>query len=105
VTAEFAAVVPAVVLLLACSLACVQLAAQQVLIQDAAADAARSLARGDPPGSVAGRAAHSVPGVRLSSSGSGDLLCARLSARSRSPIGTIIGLTLTARSCALAGGL
>ena len=96
--------VPAVVLLLACALACVQLAAQQVVIQDAAADAARSLARGDPPGAVASRAAYSVPGARLSSSGSGDLLCARLSARSRSPIGTIVGLTLTARSCALAGG-
>ena len=105
VTAEFAAVIPAVVLLLACALACVQLAAQQVLVQDAAADAARSLARGDPPGTVASRVAHSVPGARLSSSTQGDQLCARLTARSRSPMGTLVGLTLSARSCALAGGL
>jgi len=103
VTAEFATVVPAVVLVLACCLASVQLAGQQLQLQDAAADAARSLARG---GSASGALGHvSVPGVRLAQSRSGDVLCVTLSARSRVPLGTLLGVTLRARSCALAGGL
>jgi len=105
VTAEFATVMPAVVLVLACALASVQLAGQQVRLQDAAADAARSLARGDPPGTVAGRVARAVPGAALGSSSSGELVCARLSVRAASPVGAVLGLTLRARSCALAGGL
>jgi len=102
VTAEFATVVPAVVLVLACCLASVQIAGQQVRLQDAAADAARSLARDDP--AAAASAVAAVPGARLTRSASGDLVCARLAARSTSPVGTVLGLTLVARSCALAGG-
>ena len=103
VTAEFATVVPAVVLVLACCLASVQLAGQQLQLQDAAADAARSLARGGSASAALGHV--SVPGVRLAQSSSGDMLCVTLSARSRVPLGTLLGITLRARSCALAGGL
>ena len=103
ITAEFATVVPAVVLVLACCLASVQLAGQQLRLQDAAADAARSLARGD---SAAGALGHvGIPGVTLARSTSGDILCVTLSVRSRVPLGTLLGVTLRARSCALAGGL
>jgi Flp pilus assembly protein TadG len=99
VTAEFAAVVPAVILLLACCLACLQLAGQQLRLQDAAADVARSAARGGPASAGA-----QAPGAAVAVSTRGDLVCASLSARSRSPAGTILGLTLTATSCALGGG-
>jgi hypothetical protein len=99
VTAEFAAVVPAVVVLLACCLACLQLAGQQLRLQDAAADVARSAARG---GSASAGA--QAPGAAVSVTTRGDLVCASLSARSRSPAGTILGLRLTATSCALGGG-
>ena len=98
-TAEFAAVVPAVVLLLACCLAALQIAGQQLRLQDAAADVARSVARG---GSTS--AAGQVPGVGVSITNRGDLVCARLSASSRSPVGTLLGLTLSASSCALGDG-
>lgn len=99
VTAEFAAVIPAVVLLLACCLAGVQIAGQQLRLQDAAADVARSVARG---GSTS--AASQVPGAGVAITSRGDLVCARLSARSRSPAGTLLGLTLSASSCALGEG-
>jgi len=102
VTAEFATVIPAVVLVLAGCLACVQVAGQQVRLQDAVADASRALARGDAP--AARRATSIVPGARLSSTASGDLVCARLTVRSSTPMGAVLGLTLSARSCALGGG-
>ncbi|WP_411700533.1 TadE family type IV pilus minor pilin [Conyzicola sp.] len=98
VTAEFAAVVPAIVLLLACCLAGLQIAGQQLRLQDAAADVSRSVARGGGSGQAA------QVGASVSVTQSGDLVCARLSARSRSPAGTLLGLTLTASSCALGGG-
>ena len=99
VTAEFAAVVPAAILLLACCLAALQLAGQQLGLQDAAADVARSVARGGPADVGA-----QAQGAAVAVSTRGDLVCARLSARSRSPAGTVLGLTLTASSCALGGG-
>ena len=98
VTAEFAAVVPAVVLLLVCCLAGLQIAGQQLRLQDAAADVSRSVARGGGSGAAA------QVGASVAVTQNGDLVCARLSARSRSPAGTLIGLTLTASSCALGGG-
>lgn len=97
-TAEFAAVVPAIILLLACCLAGLQIAGQQVRLQDAAADVSRSVARGGGAGPAA------RVGASVSVTQNGDLVCARLSARSRSPAGTLLGLTLTASSCALNGG-
>jgi len=98
VTAEFAAVVPAVILLLACCLAALQIAGQQLRLQDAAADVSRSIARGGG-GSEAARV-----GAAVSVTQNGDLVCARLSARSRSPAGVLLGLTLSASSCALGDG-
>ncbi|GAB3605317.1 hypothetical protein GCM10027413_07260 [Conyzicola nivalis] len=98
VTAEFAAVVPAIVLLLACCLAGLQITGQQLRLQDAAADVSRSVARGG------GGAQAALVGASVSVTQSGDLVCVRLSARSRSPAGTLLGLTLTASSCALGGG-
>jgi hypothetical protein len=94
VAAEFAAVVPAVILVLACCLTGIQVAGQQLRLQDAAAGAARALARGDDPSGIAG-------GAQLSRTASGDLVCATLSERSRGLPGTIFRITLSARSCAL----
>jgi hypothetical protein len=98
VTAEFAAIVPAVILLLACCLTSLQIVGQQLRLQDAAADVSRSVARGGGSGQAAN------VGASVSVTQSGDLVCARLSARSRSPAGTLLALTLTASSCALGGG-
>jgi len=98
VTAEFAAVVPAVILLLACCLAALQIAGQQLRLQDAAADVSRSIARGG------GSSEAARVGAAVSVTQNGDLVCARLSARSRSPAGVLLGLTLSASSCALGDG-
>ena len=105
VTAEFAAAVPAVILLLACSLVCVQLASQQVLLQDAAADAARALGRGEPTAAAAAHVTRAVPGARLAAGTAGEVVCATVTATPRGSIATLLGATLRARSCALAGGL
>ena len=93
-TAEFAAVVPAVLLVLACCLAGLQLGGQQVRLQDAAAATARSLARGDP--------APAIGGAAVVTRTKGALLCARLTASSTDPL---LPVELSAESCALAGGL
>lgn len=98
VTAEFAAVVPAVLLLLALCLAGMQVTAQQVRLQDAAADVSRSVARGG------GTAVAASVGASVAVSDRGDLVCATLSARSLWFAGSLLPLTLTASSCALADG-
>ena len=65
VTAELAACLPVLVLLLAVALSAVAVASARVRAQDAAREAARAAARSDghPPGSVPGAA------VRVSTSG------------------------------------
>jgi hypothetical protein len=89
---------PAVVLVLAACLTGMQLAGQQLRLADAAAHAARSLARGEAAEAAAARAAREVPAATITQYTDADLLCARLSAPGA------LGLTLTASSCALAGG-
>lgn len=99
VTAEFAAVVPAVVLVLVCCLGAVQLAGQRLRLQDAAADAARILARGDS----AVRQAHALmAGSVLTRRDSDGLVCATLRAPAAVAGGLLGPVTLTATSCALA---
>lgn len=90
VTAEFAAVIPAVMLVLASCLVCFQLASQQLRLQDAAAVTARSLARGD--------SAPAFPGASTTTRTDGDLLCARLTLA----VGPPLPVELSAESCALA---
>lgn len=105
VTAEFAVVAPAIVLVLALCLGALHAVTQQLRIADAAADAARALGRGDAVETVAARARTAIGEVTLSVASDGDFICARL--RSPGPAGPfgVLGLTLAGRSCALAGGL
>lgn len=95
ITAEFAVALPAVIAVLALCLSGVQVAGQQLRLQDAAAAAARAVARGDGTG-VAQRLS---PGSTASQFTDGDLICVGLTAPAA------WGITLTARSCALGGGL
>ena len=101
VTAEFAATLPAVILVLACCLSGLQVAGQHLRLQDAAAAAARSLARGNSAESTVARL---VPGASVSGHVDGDLVCARLKMQSSAVVGTVFGITLTSSSCALGGG-
>ena len=99
-TAEFAVALPSVVLVLACCLAGMAVAGQQLRLQDAAALAARAASRGDPPEPLVARLA---PGAGVSRSAEGDLVCITLTAPAS--VTALLPLTLSARSCALAGGL
>ena len=97
VTAEFAAVIPAVILVLLLCLGGVQVGGQQVRLADAAAQAARSLARGDGLVHATALARQLVGGASVSADQRGDAVCARLSAPGA------LGITVTAASCALGG--
>ena len=100
-TAEFAAVVPAVILVLAMSLGGLQLATRQLQLQDAAALVARSAARGGPVESLVGSL---VPGAAARVEHRANLVCAQVSVAG-TPLSAILGsVNLTASSCALAGG-
>ena len=103
VTAEFAAALPAVVIVLVCCLAGIETTGQQVRLQDAAAIAARSLGRGESAGTALGRARQLAPGVSLGTAADGDLVCAVLRHRAAGPAG-LLRLTLEARSCSLGDG-
>lgn len=93
---------PAVLVVLACCLGAVQVVGQQVRMTDAAADVARLLARGDDAGPASGLLAAVAPGTALTEERQGEFVCARLSAPSAFAPFAAAGLTLAARSCALA---
>jgi hypothetical protein len=99
VTAELAAAMPAVIVVLALCAGTLQSLTQRALLTDAAAQAARSLARGD------GVPAGVVPaGADLAEERPGDLVCVSI----RQPAGgalAALGIPVAARSCALGGGL
>lgn len=105
VTAELATALPAVVLLLGLCLGAVQVVGQQVRLIDAAADSARALARGETHDRAAQIARHLVATATLGTEADGQFICARLSAPSSFAPFAAFGLSLEARSCALAGGL
>lgn len=99
VTAEFAAVIPAVMLVLALCMWGLHAAALQVRVTDAAADAARILARGDDLSTAQQRVSHLVRGASVSSATEDVFVCATVSSRTAT-----VPLTVSARSCALKGG-
>jgi hypothetical protein len=110
VTAEFAAAMPAVVLVLACCLAAIQLAGAQLRLQDAASTIVRTLARdsgnagsGNAGGSVAELRDRLIPGARLTTEDRGELICIRLSTPGIIGGGLSV-VTLSASSCALSAG-
>ncbi|WP_308491566.1 TadE family type IV pilus minor pilin [Microbacterium terrisoli] len=102
VTAEFAVVLPAVVLVLALGAATLGVCGQQVRLQDAAADAARLVARGEPAGRAQAVLAAAVGGAHGAIAAEGELVCVTATARAALPVPVP---PLRARSCALAGGL
>ncbi|MGV8877009.1 MAG: TadE family type IV pilus minor pilin [Rhodoglobus sp.] len=105
VTAEFALALPSVVLVLACCVASVQLAGVQVRVQDAAAAAARSLARGESVATVAATVDALVTAARLTSHRRDNGIdCATVSVTAAHALLGLLPVTLSAHSCALAGG-
>lgn len=100
VSAEFAAALPAVALVLACCLGGVAVAGTQLRLQDAAALAARAEARGDSGAA----AVASVRGASYSVRSSGELVCADLVAPGLGVGGPLGAIEVRATGCALADG-
>jgi Flp pilus assembly protein TadG len=97
VTAEFAAVLPAVVLVLGCALGAMQLAAEQLRLQGADAAAVRLLGRGDPGARQLVLAVNSSASLVVHSSG--NVICADVSAPAT--LGILPVMTISATACAL----
>lgn len=101
-TAEFAVVLPGVVLVLALCLGAVNVIGQQVALGSLASSGVRMLARGDDPGAVRSRVAAAAPGASLAQSADGAFVCIALERQARfGPVG-LGTVTLSARDCALA---
>jgi hypothetical protein len=103
VTAEFAVVLPGVLLVLALCLAAVNVIGQQIALGSLASSGARMLARGDDPAAVRAQVASAAPGASLAQSSDGAFVCVALERAARfGPLG-LGGLVLSARGCALGG--
>lgn len=100
VTAEFAAIVPAVLLVLAFALGAIEVVVQQARLTDAAADAARSVSRGDADGAMRARASATVGDATVSVSATADVVCVSLTQSAVGPA-ALTGLSVQGRGCAL----
>ena len=98
VVAEFAVALPAVVLVLMLGAGALGVASHQVRLQDATADAARLAARGEPDARVRATIEGATPGARAGITHRHDLVC--VTAAASAPL----AFTVSATSCALAGG-
>ena len=99
VTAEFAIVLPAVVLVLACCITGVRLAVLHLQLQDAAASAARIIGRGESLAAAQSLANQLVPTSTVTASLHGTLVCIEAHNAERGAMLPFI--TVSARSCAL----
>lgn len=97
VTAEFAAALPAVVLVLAFAIGAIGLGGERLRLQGAAFEAARMLGRGDS-GALA-RIRSVFPAATLSTYPSGESIC--VEARVTVALGALSGIGLSATACAL----
>ncbi|GGF13274.1 TadE family type IV pilus minor pilin [Subtercola lobariae] len=104
VTAEFAAALPAVGVVLILALGAIQASALQLRVVDAASIAARSLGRAESSADADARVSTLLGAHEFSSSTDGDFVCASVSAPIALGGFSATGLSVSARSCALAGG-
>ena len=100
VAAEFAAVIPAVLLVLAFGLGAIEVVVQQARLTDAAADGARSVARGDGAGVMHARTAGLVGPASVSVHRAGDFVCVTLAQPAAGPA-AVTGLSVHGEGCAL----
>jgi len=105
VTAEFATVMPAVLLVLVLVLGAFQAVSAQMSIVDAAAVAARSLGRGESEGVAVSRVNSLIGEHTFRSSTEGDFVCVSLTASVHLAAVVLDGVSVAAHSCALSGGL
>ena len=102
VAAEFAVVVPAVVLVVLLAVTTLAAAGRQVRLEQAAAQGARLVARGESDDRVRAAVAALVDGVRVSIRADGEFACVDATVSPGVPLPLP---PLRATGCALAGGL
>jgi Flp pilus assembly protein TadG len=103
ITAEFAVVLPAVLLVLILCVGAASISVQRVEAQSAASAAARILARGDDAGAAAGAVRRLAPGARMMTARDGDFVCVSVTSTARFVAVRAAGVRLTGRACALSG--
>jgi hypothetical protein len=103
ITAEFAVVLPAVLLVLVLCVGAASVSVQRIEAQSAASAAARILARGDGRGVAVSAAGRFAPGGRLTSARDGDFVCVSVTSTARFVAARSLGVRLTGRACALSG--
>lgn len=101
ISAEFALVMPAVLVLLALCLGVLAAGTTRGRLWDVAGQSARSFARGDPEESVAAQARTLLPGVAVSLAGQENLVCATAGIPVSGVVGHFLPLQLEARVCTL----
>lgn len=101
ISAEFALVMPAVLVLLALSLGVLAAGTTRGRLWDVAGQSARSFARGDPEESIAAQAHTLLPGVAVSLAGQENLVCATAGIPVSGVVGRFLPLRLEARVCTL----
>ncbi|WP_104913011.1 TadE/TadG family type IV pilus assembly protein [Pontimonas salivibrio] len=104
VTAEWALVLPAVVLVLAAVLSSVGVMVQQSRLDGVAADAARLASLGHSAALIAGHVGDQLgeeATVSLQSASEGISVCAVVEAMSSGPLSIVTGLTMQGMACAL----
>ncbi|SDQ84587.1 TadE family type IV pilus minor pilin [Microbacterium sp. cf332] len=101
VTAEFAVVVPAAVLVVLLAVAALAAAGTQIRLEHAAAQAARLVARGEDEARAREMVAGAAGGASLTVRVHGDLTCAEVAAEHGIPLPLP---PLRVESCALSGG-
>lgn len=100
VTAEFAVVLPAVIVVLLLALVALRLMGEQVQVQLAADNAARAFGRGDDAG--ARQATDGLMGATESASNHGNVVCAAVVVPA--PLAGLATIPLRASACALSDG-
>jgi Flp pilus assembly protein TadG len=103
VTAEFAVVLPAVLLVLVLCVGSASVSLQRIAVQSAASAAARAAARGEAGGSAEAAAARAGGGGAVSLRRDGDFVCATVSATASFAAARTLGIRVSGTSCALAG--
>lgn len=103
ITAEFAVVLPAVLLVLVLCVGTASVSVQRIEAQSAAAAAARILARGDGAGEATGAVGRLAPGARLHSTREGDFVCVSVTSTAGFVAARSAGVRVTGRACALSG--
>ncbi|RUQ86821.1 TadE family type IV pilus minor pilin [Labedella gwakjiensis] len=102
ITAEFAVVLPAVLLVLVLCVGSASVAVQRIAVQSAAAAAARAVARGEAGGSAEG-AVSRAGGGSVSIRRDGDFVCATVTSEVAFAAARTVGIRVSGSSCALSG--